>query len=1421
MPVTFFDEKPTVTFFDEDETYFREDTGRIISAPSNLNANEVEFLDNVQNNGRDASNFFGMLEPGFDFASRNRAALKKKTIELARGIVASPFLAGLPSVTADAMQRHADQMQEELDKPFGARTILGIINPKTDIFVRIGKVIKTKEALGLKVTEDLKIPERMNRVADAQRLRNQEFLQRHNLVKGEDDGIIFDLGQAGTSVLTSMAITVLTKNPFPASVLFAELQRTTVYKEAIDAGKTPAEARGIAFRAGVGEGIIESIGGAWFLKLARESKPLTRTLLRATGEGLQEFTQTGIEELNLQLEGVRDVDVERAVKDMFYSALLGFIAGVPSATIVSVAEKQAKEKGSPVTPDQARRVTEEFVKNKEEIVEEAAQIIESESSPLVEPVKTESETAKAIKDLVIGEIAKEELTELELAQREAAEKILEVEERKDRTDIEIIKGRQKKIDEEISAIDKQIGIAESLREERLEAEKSVKALDNKIDQLLERRTKLDIERGLLLELPIAVIKVPKKKEISIKAQVLEKLGIKAREEKIRSFQKGLREGIRIAKTDIKATQTIIIKAIKESGLSLNDQAKFLSAVKNIQTPDQALKQLPIINSRISALLEKSQRRQIKSAIKKALKKTKIRKVAGKPVSKFAEAEIQASLDILREATTFTQEQAASKIISNLEIGADITVDMAMENRLLSIMADTGSVPLPEMIDVLVGINELILTGKTTKKLKDLQRRERLDITREQFIDGITRGRDLENISKLDVGAKFEKVFNEIRAAESGLNNGWFDTLDLILGKASNKLFNITLDPKVSEGDRARDTLIEAVAKAINTEKGLAVEFHERFVQIGLDSFGLKNSRQLQRKFIRDERVELIGVFKREGKEKATRWELSRAQARKLWMELQDPTIRETLTAEKGNGITEEMETVLQEDFLSDGDKLFAQAQLDFYKELYPRVDTVYAGTYGVHLPNNPFYSPIRREFRQQIGNTNDFLEELKARQSTVPSFGKLRTNSKSKIVEQSDITAMMNHIAQSSHFIAMSETARDLNSIFTTPEIRKSIEATFGKTMLTNIDSYIQDFTSGHVQRAEDWSRILNTLNKNFVVSALGLKINLWPKQMSSIFAFANDIPITAYAKGLVSFAANPKKAIDILSKTPFMQTRGASQDVEIVKGAQQQAGKLFGKKQTIDNALLITTRLGDRGAIYFGGWAVYQHNIAQGKTKEEALKAFVESARATQQSSDLDQLSRIQASKNPFYRAMSMFMSAPNAYWRAEKRAIRQLIRGKITPQEAGKKIFIFHFLLPMLFQYISDGFDFDEKNQTRAAVLGSLNGFIILGSVLVDAGAAAQGIYFKRDDLNFVTGVSDLFLAGARSFKNGEIEIEDILIAAGQVSGAPVKQIINIVEGIEDINKDDPVKGIKRVLGWTKNTISKPKKQKREKPKGKRKEL
>lgn len=1376
------------------EIIYDEPNDRVISAPAGMGEEEFDFSSATQVDKKSKGGFFGLLESTGDTAS-----------DLGIGL-ASFGASVIPTIFGGLDKEFGERLLERRKLLEGKSVFLKPPRQLPDDASRLDKAVRLgigrfpgADDLVLNLLSRTKLPNRLARAGDAILKHNQKFMIENGLVKG-DKGIAFDIGSGFGSAGAAIGVTMLTKNPSYAAALFGTLQKSTLYQEAREAGFTPEQAGKLSTTGGALEAALEFVGDRFFLGAARIDKKLNRILFRGLEEFVQEAAQTATEETLTQLAGIREVDLEQAVRNTLYAGALGLITGGGVATITTVIESVGKQEG--LTKVQINAVAESVVKNQEEIINAGAEIIEREASQLtrddadsqkVVAIIEKFETGQDISEDEIFEVFDNITTDEQKILLRAVEQKVSVVKKKE----ELIEKKEKvkTIEAEEKAIVKRIDILEG-EAKKIKTQLAKSTETETVNTLNRQLAKINKELDALI---VDQEKIGARKLISTAAQVAAE-----QRESLKAVKSAFREGVAAAKTDVKAAQSIVIEALEKSGLELKDRAKFIRSIKNIQTLEQLNKRIPKLEERIVNLIEGEQRRKIKSSIKKVLKKTKARKVSGKPVGKFT-AEVQSTLDILRTASRATVSEAEAKIVSNLELGADITVEQAMENRVLSIMADVSNIPVKEMSDVLLGINELILTGKSSKLLKDAQRKERLGEVKEQFVQGITRGRDLENVSRLDIGAKVGKLFNEARAAESGLNNGWFDTLDLILGKTSDKLFNFTFKGKQGEGDKARNFLTNAVFEAIQKEKGLAIDFSRRFLDIASDSFGAKNSRQVQKRLLQDEKVKNRGKFVREGEEVAKNWEISIAEGRKLWMELQDPTLRERLR--EANGITDEMETVLELDILQPDDLVFAQAQLDLYKELYPEVDKVYATTYGVHLPNNPFYSPIRSEFREQIGNTNEFLDELKSRMSTVPSFGKLRTATQAKIVQQSDVSVMMNHIAQSSHFIAMSETARDLNSIFTDPTIRKSIESTFGKTMLENIDNYIMDFTSGHVARAEKWSESLNVLNKNFTISALGLKPNLYPKQMVSVLAFASDIPTASYVKGMASFADNPKKAIAVLSKSSLMQTRGAAQDVDIIKNVHRKAGKVFGEKQTLENALLFTTKLGDRGAIYMGGWSVYQYHKSLGKSDAQALAEFEKAVASTQQSSDLDQLSRLQANRNPFYKAMTMFMSSPNAYWRAEKRAIRQAIRGQISIQEAGKKVFIFHFLLPMFFQYISDGFDFDEKNQTRAAVLGSLNGFMILGSLLVDAGAAAQGVYYRREDLNFLTGPVSLFEAGARAYRKGEIDFEDLMIAAGQIAAVPVKQGINIVEGIEDINKGDPVKGVKRVLGWTENTIGKSK--------------
>lgn len=996
-------------------------------------------------------------------------------------------------------------------------------------------------------------------------------------------------------------------------------------------------------------------------------------------------------------------------------------------------------------------------------------------------------------------------------------------------DEKLLQGRLNHLDQQVDTLDSQIDALAALVEERQAQGKTTKRLENKIERLLKQREPLDEERANILNASDRVVAVSpsgntvtdrdfvaneaSQGDVTLKGKRLQSDARARNRARLRALQRGLREGARIAKTDAKAAQEAIIALIDQSDLPNSEKGKFIAALKNIQTSEQAAAAIPRLSARISSLVSKLHKQELRAAIKKILKTTKVRKQSGKPVGKFANADLQRTFDILRAASKMSKGAAQEKLLSNLE-NSEPTIDTALENQVLAIMADIDAVPSEQIESVLNMLKSMVEEGRSSAKEKMEARRSRISEIKDSIVGTLLKGRAVEDISQIDWRDRLSKALNSARAMESGMNNAWFDTLDILLGTSE-------------AGREVRDSLKDSVFKAIQKEAGLSIDLGNAFVKLAKDVFGITKTRALRKKFIADEKIEYLGDFARDGQvEEGTlddsdpvgarepkapvRWELSRAQARKLWMELQDPTVRETLIDPDGNGITVEMEETL-DDFLTPEDKEFAKAQLRFYKEIYPKINEVYAAIYGVHLPDNPFYSPIKRRHKEKIGSVTEFLQDLKNRMSVAPGFAKLRKRTNAIILPQSDITAMLQHIAQASHFISMAETARDLQSIFSDPSVRESIDATWGDGMKENIDGYIMDFTSGSIQRAEGWMKLLDTLNSNYAKAVLGAKLNMIPKQMSSMFAYASQIPIVHYMAGLADFAKNPREAIRILSQSDLMRKRGSSQDVDIAKGAQQQAKKMLGARSAIDEFLLSPIKAGDRAAIYTGGWAVYKYNRdVLGKTHEQALKAFEEATDDMQQSSNLNQLSRMQASKNPFMRTLGMFMSAPNAYYRAEKRAIRQAFRGEIGIAEAAKKVAILHLVLPTIFQFVANGFYWDDEDQKRAAGLGSLNGFLVLGSILETAvssifDAKRRG---KGQSIIFAEGMQEFFAAMTQAAEEGVTweEILEGLDAVGKITGLPVETVRTEISSVKDIQEGYTDVGIKKIAGYTEKTASKP---------------
>lgn len=951
-----------------------------------------------------------------------------------------------------------------------------------------------------------------------------------------------------------------------------------------------------------------------------------------------------------------------------------------------------------------------------------------------------------------------------------------------------IKARATKINQDVRLLSDQIKALEVQRDRLKKAGKPVEQLSGKIGQLVDKRLQLKNE---LLKQPITLGSL-EGKQIIVKGSDITKERIRSIKREFAGIKKGIRIGRSFTKQKVSDVQTRLSGLINESGLDLNERGKLLKSVKNVQTSSDLLRSIPVIQDRIQEARERTQRNAAKKRIKKLLKNTKPINQAGKPVGKFT-PEIHALMQRLRSISQNNAESAAKLLEQRLSSDELPSATEALENKLLSIMANARSVPAEEVQSTLKTIQNILEEGRTINQLRAFNRESKLIELKIRSLEGILNGENLDIKDKTTLSNKLGHSMTELKGRFSGMYNGWFDTMDII----------------VADKALARE-LGEEVSDKLQEVKRRANEMSELVKEIGLSAFRLSNERDLFNQIEEDHIVHKLGYFV-DKRGKRILLQLSKAQARKRWMEMQDPTLIETITDLNGNAYTQDMIDAVDQ-FLSIKDKEFAQKQLELYREFYQVINKSYSRIYGVNLPFNEFYSPISRKVSREAP-VDSFLNEIGFRRSIAPGSFKSRIENLRPLREMSDVDVLHKHIMEMSHFIEFVDTAQKLNAVFTDANIRDAIREKYGTSMLDNIDGYLRDFTVGHVQRSQSYFKSIRNLRVNFTTAVLGLKPAIGVKQLASFVAYADFINTKDFTVGVADFFKNPAHAINTLNKSALLQNRGASLTRDIAGVAQSTEGIRFGKTLRLKDSFLMSTRIGDKAAIVMGGWSVYRAAIKQGKTHEEAIKAFDRATARTQQSSDLDQLSRVQA-EGGFASLFTMFMSAPNQYLRRELAAIRDWKRKNISTPQLAKKIAIYHFALPMLFQFIADGFEWDEKNQLRSAIMGSFNGMFLLSDVVggfIAALVTQEGTFNSRLRATIpVIGTGFDIAEGLKDILIGDIieGAKELLESGGKVTGLPTPQIINGVEGFMQL-EDDPKAGTLRMLGWPKSAVVK-KKQK-----------
>lgn len=549
-------------------------------------------------------------------------------------------------------------------------------------------------------------------------------------------------------------------------------------------------------------------------------------------------------------------------------------------------------------------------------------------------------------------------------------------------------------------------------------------------------------------------------------------------------------------------------------------------------------------------------------------------------------------------------------------------------------------------------------------------------------------------------------------------------------------------------------------------------------------------------------------WKHENKGKKEEMLKSQSEAIALVMMFRQEGIKQSMIME---GYTEDAMKKLEEKFLTKESRQIMDWLSSEYEKNYDVVNEVYRRQNGVDLPKIEFYAPVRRmaglKEGEEIGVDGSSPDIL----STNPSFFISRVTNNVKIDQKADALSMfMNHMHQSNHYVAWSDTIRELRSTFGNAEVRKAIEDYSGVEMLKLLDERIQWLADGANRKAwnEKW---LNKVRIAHTYTSLGYNLGIALKQLTSLPAYAYDMGLKDWIKYQTLFFENPIENWKEMSKLAYVKTRfsqGYERDaVEALRGEGSNNYERWLKKGL--NTGMFFGKAGDIVPVIVGGWAAkrraYDKARLEGMSKKQAeahsITVFEMTTDRAQQAVDMKDFSTLQAGGS-LAKLFTMYKTSPRQYYANSMEALLDAFAGKKgATKGALNRMAISHMILPFMFQMATDVWkkvtddeddphEIDPMDYLRAMLLGPMNGLYIAGDVLFSPLAAlATGTKVWDPDLPIFQSATHVFRATkqfeSRGFAYGVNELAESI---GKIYPTPITYYAIAKRRLEDfLDLDD----------------------------------
>jgi len=680
------------------------------------------------------------------------------------------------------------------------------------------------------------------------------------------------------------------------------------------------------------------------------------------------------------------------------------------------------------------------------------------------------------------------------------------------------------------------------------------------------------------------------------------------------------------------------------------------------------------------------------------------------------------------------------------------------------------------------LQEINVFGRNTKDIENTLKKEQALQDRQDLIDNIEKNKSSNAVT---TGVKKQYI--------KWLGN-WYSTINAIAGK----------------GQAEKDSLEKIEIDIFNANYKKTEDVKEKCK----NALGLKNTSDLDM-VINNYLKEEYTYSETDAEGYTNNIKLNKMQLICCYIWLKNDTLKDRIIRAFGN-----MQVMDMINKLTLQDQKFGDELQQAVADLYDDINKVYLKMYGLDLPQAQNYFPSNVE---RIQGNMDLLKDNIAMVSS-PGFIKARVDSHLPLMNFGNpVKIALDHIAKVNHFVYMQEKLAQLNKIYKATIVKRHIVNNYGDRVYAYILQVLDNAKFQTVARTIDGiSDIGNYLVNNYVLTKIAIKPSIMIKQLLSCINYIEDIDSTKWFSGFLKGISSPKETIK------FMMTNSKYCKARFEKGGQTEAllkaiegqNATFAKVKTFKGMLSYMTRVGDIGAIIFGGYPMIQAQLEKGIDLKTAIENFEKATVRSQQASLPSTLSNWQyrGMNSWLYRAFFAFSNTPNQYCRKMADSMYMYYHGDIDKKQLAKNLMIYGVFNPLLYTsftslalltgIVSGDWD-DLADDIIMSLLQCSNvlalPFIAQGyNIFVSRVVAGKWLPDKEIPL------LDNLVKIMKTYSKDELEFNDWLNitdeAGSLVLGVPVKTLYNeFVGSIKDLLDGEYGKFIVKVYGATESRANK----------------